>query len=67
MPRPVPSKKTASSKAVPAPAPAASGHSPAVDALLERISAEFGGLSCQLKLIARYVEQYRDHLGLEKI
>ena len=40
---------------------------PAVDALLQRISAEYGSLSKQLKLIARHVEQYRDHLGLEKI
>ncbi len=38
-----------------------------VDALLERIGAEFNGLSKQLKLIARHVEQHRDHLGLEKI
>jgi DNA-binding MurR/RpiR family transcriptional regulator len=38
-----------------------------VDRLLERIGAEFNGLSKQLKLIARYVEQHRDHLGLEKI
>lgn len=40
---------------------------PAVDALLARIGAEFSGLSRQLKLIARHVEQHRDHLGLEKI
>lgn len=38
-----------------------------VDALLQRASAEFAGLSRQLKTIARYVEQHRDHLGLEKI
>jgi len=38
-----------------------------VDVLLERIGAEFADLSKQLKLIARYVEQHRDHLGLEKI
>jgi DNA-binding MurR/RpiR family transcriptional regulator len=38
-----------------------------VDALLQRISAEYGSLSKQLKLIARHVEQHRDHLGLEKI
>lgn len=48
-----------------APPPAA--HGGAVDALLERVSAEFDGLSRQLKLIARYVEQHRGHLGLEKI
>jgi DNA-binding MurR/RpiR family transcriptional regulator len=47
-----------------APPPAAGA---AVDALLERISTEFGGLSRQLKLIAHYVEQHRGHLGLEKI
>lgn len=41
--------------------------SPAVDALLARIGSEFHDLSRQLKLIARYVEQHRDHLGLEKI
>lgn len=40
---------------------------PAVDALLARIGAEFNDLSRQLKLIARHVEQHRDHLGLEKI
>jgi DNA-binding MurR/RpiR family transcriptional regulator len=38
-----------------------------VDALVERIGAEFNDLSRQLKAIARYVEQHRDHLGLEKI
>ena len=72
MPRSAASKKTSPSKGSKPPrtaaaaAPAAS-HSPAVDALLERISAEFAGLSRQLKLIARYVEQHRDHLGLERI
>jgi DNA-binding MurR/RpiR family transcriptional regulator len=74
MPRPA-SPKTASAKAARstrrgggdgATALPAS-HSAAVDALLERISTEFGGLSRQLKLIARYVEQHRDHLGLDKI
>jgi DNA-binding MurR/RpiR family transcriptional regulator len=39
----------------------------AVDALLKRVTAEYAGLSKQLKLIARHVEQHRDHLGLEKI
>jgi DNA-binding MurR/RpiR family transcriptional regulator len=67
MPRPSASKKTAPLKTAPPPAMPAAAHSPAVDALLERISAEFGDLSRQLKLIARYVEQHRDHLGLEKI
>lgn len=41
--------------------------SPDIDALLTRIGSEFNDLSRQLKLIARYVEQHRDHLGLEKI
>ena len=63
MPRPAANKKNASPKAVQPPV----AHPPAVDALLERISAEFGSLSRQLKLIARYVEQHRDHLGLDKI
>ena len=65
MPRAAASKKTAPPKG--ATPPVAAGHPPAVDALLERITTEFGGLSRQLKLIARYVEQHRDHLGLEKI
>ncbi len=38
-----------------------------VDALLQRISAEYAGLSRQLKVIAQHVEQHRDHLALEKI
>ena len=38
-----------------------------VDLLLQRISAEYDALSRQLKLIGRYVEQHRDHLGLEGI
>jgi len=65
MPRPA-AKKPADDRAandVASTAPAAS----AVDALLERIGAEFNDLSKQLKVIARYVEQHRDHLGLEKI
>ena len=71
MPRSTASKKTvpstrSSPRKAAAAVPAAS-HSPAIDALLERISAEFTGLSRQLKLIARYVEQHRDHLGLERI
>ena len=61
MPRPAVRKKIVPTKT---PAPPAA---PAVDALLERISAEFNDLSRQLKLIARYVEQHRDHLGLERI
>ena len=61
MPRSAANKKTVPTEA------AAAGHSPAVDALLERISAEFNGLSRQLKQIGRYVEQHRDHLGLDRI
>ncbi len=38
-----------------------------VDALLQQITAQYAGLSKQLKLIARHVERHRDHLGLEKI
>lgn len=38
-----------------------------VDQLLKRISEEYEGLSKQLKVIARHVEQHRDHLGLEGI
>ena len=53
----------------PASAPISSDSAAAseVDALLARIGVEFDGLSRQLKLIARYVEQHRGHLGLEKI
>lgn len=38
-----------------------------VEALLRLIAAEFDGLSRQLKVIARHIEQNRDHLGLEGI
>jgi DNA-binding MurR/RpiR family transcriptional regulator len=38
-----------------------------VDEFLQRLGDEFSGLSRQLKLIGRYVERHRDHLGLEKI
>ncbi len=38
-----------------------------VEQLLKRISEEYEGLSKQLKVIARHVEQHRDHLGLEGI
>ena len=38
-----------------------------VERLLERISAEYEQLSRQLKLIARYVEEHRDHIGLDGI
>jgi len=49
-------------KKTPEPVPQA-----AVDALLAQIASQFESLSKQLKLIARYVEQHRDHLGLERI
>jgi DNA-binding MurR/RpiR family transcriptional regulator len=38
-----------------------------VEQLLKAISSEFESLSKQLKVIARYVEAHRDHLGLEGI
>ena len=38
-----------------------------VETLLSRISAEYEGLSRQLKVIARHVERRRDQLGLEGI
>lgn len=38
-----------------------------VEQLLKRVSQEYEGLSKQLKVIARHVEQHRDHLGLEGI
>jgi len=38
-----------------------------VEALLRIVTAEFEGLSRQLKVIARHIEQNRDHLGLEGI
>lgn len=39
----------------------------AAEDLLEAIRDDFESLSRQLKLIARYIEQHRDHLGLERI
>ncbi|WP_296225078.1 MurR/RpiR family transcriptional regulator [Ralstonia sp. UBA689] len=38
-----------------------------VDAFLQRLTQEYDALSNRLKLIARYVETHRDHLGLEGI
>lgn len=35
--------------------------------MLASIRAEYGTLSRQLQLIARYIEQHQDHLGLERI
>ena len=45
---------------------AVSANSP-VERLLKQISAEYDLLSKQLKLIARYVEEHRDHIGLDGI
>jgi DNA-binding MurR/RpiR family transcriptional regulator len=38
-----------------------------VEHLLKQISGEYEQLSRQLKLIARYVEEHRDHIGLDGI
>ncbi len=38
-----------------------------VERLLKQISTEYEQLSKQLKLIARYVEEHRDHIGLDGI
>jgi DNA-binding MurR/RpiR family transcriptional regulator len=38
-----------------------------VDEFIGRITAEYDTLSKQLKVIAKYVEQHRDHIGLEGI
>jgi DNA-binding MurR/RpiR family transcriptional regulator len=46
--------------------PNATANSP-VERLLKQISAEYEQLSRQLKLIARYVEEHRDHIGLDGI
>ena len=40
---------------------------PTVDKLLKQISAEYEQLSKQLKLIARYFETHKDHVGLDGI
>jgi DNA-binding MurR/RpiR family transcriptional regulator len=40
---------------------------PTIERLLKDISKEFDSLSKQLKLIARHVEQHREHIGLEGI
>ena len=40
---------------------------PAAERLLAAIALQFGSLSRQLKLIARYIEQHRDHIGLDRI
>ena len=38
-----------------------------VNQFIARITAEYDALSKQLKVIAKYVEQHRDHIGLEGI
>lgn len=43
------------------------GGTTGVDQLIARITAEYDTLSRQLKVIAKYVEQHRDHIGLEGI
>lgn len=40
---------------------------PAAERLLKAIRDEFESLSRQLKLIARYIEQHSDHIGLDRI
>ena len=44
-----------------------SDRQPDVDAVIARIAGEFDALSKQQKLIARYVEQHRDRIGLDGI
>lgn len=56
---------TPPSSASPASSPATA--KPDADLLVQRITSEFDALSRQLKLIARYIEQHRDHIGLERI
>jgi DNA-binding MurR/RpiR family transcriptional regulator len=46
--------------------PTAAANSP-VERLLKQVSGEYEQLSRQLKLIARYVEEHRDHIGLDGI
>ena len=38
-----------------------------VDSFIARITEEYESLSKQLKVIAKYVEQHRDHIGIEGI
>lgn len=47
--------------------PIPSAPHPDAERLLKRITIEFETLSRQLKLIARYIEQHRDHIGLDRI
>jgi DNA-binding MurR/RpiR family transcriptional regulator len=46
--------------------PSAPANAP-VERLLKQISSEYEQLSKQLKVIARYVEEHRDHIGLDGI
>jgi DNA-binding MurR/RpiR family transcriptional regulator len=47
------------------PLPAASH--PEAERFMDALREEFDSLSRQLKLIARYVDQHRDHIGLDRI
>ncbi len=47
--------------------PVAQSETTTVDQLIRRITSEYEGLSKQLKVIGRYIEQHRGHLGLEGI
>jgi DNA-binding MurR/RpiR family transcriptional regulator len=47
--------------------PATPTASATVDSFLARIGGEFEQLSRQLKQIAKYVEQHRDHIALERV
>ena len=38
-----------------------------VEQLIKHISSDYEALSKQLKVIARHVEQHRDHIGLDGI
>jgi DNA-binding MurR/RpiR family transcriptional regulator len=49
------------------PALSAGPASSPVERLLKQISADYEQLSKQLKLIARYIEEHRDHIGLDGI
>ncbi|WP_294768282.1 MurR/RpiR family transcriptional regulator [uncultured Rhodoferax sp.] len=43
------------------------GSKTSVEQLIARISTEYDSLSKQLKVIAQYIEQHRDHIGLDGI
>ncbi len=46
---------------------AATSTATTVEQLIRRISNDYEGLSKQLKIIARYIEQHKDHIGLDGI